>query len=124
MAIWQQAQTFTIAAGQTATFTLRQNQPLERLTIWASSGGRVLADVTFQPRVNDVVYGAATHVVAASVGEVIYRSGGATTENDIIPYIPPHDTTTSRLTFDVLVTNAGGAAVTVSLIAAAIAHQG
>ena len=112
--IWQDAVRFEIAAAGTATFTVAPPFPCERLTIWATSAGRAIS-MTFQPQMNGANYGAATAVAAAVAADVVYRSGGATAENDLIP-VPTRaqlrgeggGTVLDPLTFTVAITNDDG----------------
>lgn len=85
----QQSQVFAIGPSSTATFTLQRNAPLERCTIWANSGRRPLVNASFQVQINGTNYGAPVAVAGAPAADVIYRSGGAATEDDLIPYVSP-----------------------------------
>lgn len=124
-AMWQRSEKITVpGGGGTAVFTVPQNCPLERMTIWAVSGSRVVT-MTFQTRINGNNYNTLKTVTALAACDVIYRSGGAATENDLIPYVSAAD----RLVFDpfdvsVLITNNAGSAETVTMFAVGVQHQG
>ena len=130
---WQQAKTFTLAPAGTGVFALNPRSPLERLTIWAVSGSRVVS-FTLQPRVNAQAQGAATVIAAAVAHDVVYRSGGASAEDDILPFVSPTDLAPGAtgaapklldsFTFDILITNNGGTAASITLLAVACEHVG
>jgi hypothetical protein len=123
---WQQIKKLTVPAGGTATFTLTQNAALERLTVWALSGYRTLTNMNFQVKVNGADYNTVAPVTITSdiASDVIYRSGGAFAENDLIPYIPAGiKDEVDSFDFTVVCTNAGGVAETVTIIACGIHHQ-
>lgn len=124
-AMWQHAERLTIAAAGTATFTVPRNCPLDRLTIWAVSGTRQLTNMDFQAQINGENYNPVVTITAAEALDVIYRSGGASSENDLIPYIPANQRTTlDPFDITILVTNNGGAAESVTMFAVGIQHQG
>jgi len=120
-AFWQQAKKFTVAgAGGTAVFAMHRSAALERLTIWAISNQRVIANMTFQVRINRNNYNAATNVVGAPAADVVYRSGGAVSEDDMIPFVPPQaqlDLSLDPFDFDVLITNNDATAADITMYA-------
>lgn len=126
MAFWQHYKKFTIANGATDTFTLPRSLPLDRLTIWAITDARTVT-MTFQTRINGNAYNAAVTVTARAAADVVYRSGGAVSENDLIPFLPHPNrvptATADPFTIDVLITNNSGADAQVTMFAVAILHQ-
>lgn len=124
-AMWQHAEQFTIAAAGTATFTVPRNCPLDRLTIWAVSGNRVLASMNFQTQINGKNYNPVVTITAAEALDVIYRSGGASSENDLIPFVPANQRTQlDPFDITVLITNNDEADASVTMFAVGIQHQG
>ena len=127
MGYWQQVEKLTIANGTSQTFTLKYSSPLERLTIWAISGQRVLANVSFQPQLNGINFGGATVIVGTKAADIIYSSGGAANENAILPAPPRQkvvEAAFDAFTFAVVIANAGGASIDVTMMATAIEHNG
>lgn len=125
-AMWQQQKKITVAGTNTATFTLNFNTPLERLTIWVSSGDRSIVNLSFQNQINGVNLGAAVTVVGAKAAKVIFSSGGAAAEDNMIPWVDPTKTPDvfDRFVFSVLITNADAAPAVVTVLAVGIQHQG
>lgn len=122
---WQQAERISVPGAGTAVFTVKRNSPLERFTIWAVSGGRVLVNMTFQARINGLTYNPAVNIAAAAAADVIYRSGGGVSENDMIPYVEPRNIDTlDPFVVDVLMTNADATAALVTIFAVGCTHQG
>jgi len=118
MNLYQQEERITVPGSGTARFTLAFPALVDNLTIWAVSGSRTIANLSFQVQINAVNYNAATTVVAAVAADVIYRSGGASTENDLIPLRPSgRALTLDPFTFSVLITNADVADAVVTLYA-------
>ncbi len=125
--MWQQIEKITVANGGTATFTLAHNAPLERLTIWANSNGRTMANVSFQPQINGNSFGAPTPLVGVVAADLIYTSGGAATENALIPYVHPRLRklqTSDPFVISVLITNAGASPIQVTMMALGVEHNG
>jgi hypothetical protein len=123
----KQIKKLTVPAGGTATFTLAHNADLERLTVWALSGYRVLTNMNFQVKINGADYNtvAPVTIVATNAADVVYRSGGAFAENDIIPNIPASlRDEVDPFDFTVVCSNTGGVAETVTIVACGIHHQG
>lgn len=123
-AMWQQQQRITVPGGGTARFSLKPNAPLERLTIWAVSGTRDLVNMTFQPQINETNYGSSTAVLAQPAADVVYRSGGANFENDLIPFVSRSMPSIDPFNFSVLITNADATAADVTIFANGLHHQG
>lgn len=122
---WSKKITVTDAAPVDVVFPM--SAPVERLTVWANSGARDLTSVDFQPRVNGSDYGSAVSVAAAPAADVVYRSGGAAAEDDIIPYVSPSDEAAGvdPFVFSIRVTNnTPASSVDVTLHFAGIWHQG
>lgn len=120
MSFWQQYQRFTIAPAGTATFTLKANEPLEGLALWAVSGAASVS-MTFQPQVNGNAFGLSSNVVAAPAALLIYSSGGATVENTFLPRPPPHAVPVNAhpFVFTVLITNDGADSADITIYATA-----
>lgn len=124
-AFWQQAEKITVPAVGTATFSLKRNSPLERLTIWAISDRRVIANLSLQVQVNGQAYNPPIVIVGVRAADVIYRSGGAVAENDMIPYVPAGRTpAVDPFVFDVVLTNADAVEVAITMFAIGVYHQG
>lgn len=125
-AAWQSFQKLTVPAAGTQTFTINTQAPVERLTIWAVSSNRVLTNMTFQVQVNGVNYNTAVNVTAAVAADVVYRSGGASADDDILPVVHARQVAAGIDPFvlSVLVSNAGGAPESVTLMAVGLQHQG
>jgi hypothetical protein len=126
MAYWQQQEKIDVPGSGSATFTLKSNAPLERLTIWAVSGDRVLVSMTFQPQINGENFGSASSVVGAKAADVIYASGGAAAEDLMVPFVHPDKVPRDldRFVFSVKITNNDATTASVTMLAAAVAHQG
>lgn len=120
---WQDIKRLTVPHGGTATFTLPHQAPLERLTIWAISGPRTITNMSFQPKINGANYGAAVTVVGAVAAKIVLSSGGATSENNLIPYTRPDiGSTADPFTMTVVVSNAGANDEDITLMAVALQH--
>lgn len=126
MGFWQRIEKINVPNGTPKRFTLRYQSPLERLTIWAISGPRVLVNVTFQPQLNSINFAPATIIAGAQAADIIYSSGGASAENAIIPFVHPDKApgTYDPFLFEVLITNGDATAIDVTMIATAIEHNG
>ena len=118
---WQWQSKVTVPGGGTATVTLSSGRPLlERLTIWTSSGNRVLTNMSHQVRINGKSYGAAVAIVGAKAADVVVDSG--TTGR-----IFPRGVTTGVVdpfVLDVLLTNAGLSPEDVTIYFAAVGRDG
>lgn len=124
-AYWQTARKFTVAPGATMTFHFPQERPLERLTVWANSGLRIVGNVTFQARINGAAYNPSVTIVGARAADVVYRSGGAATENDMIPFIPFNQIDSlDPFDFTIDITNNDVTSVDITMMAVAIHHTG
>ena len=119
MGIWQWHQLVTVTAGATVTTVVPVDQVLERLTLWANSGRRVLVNASCQLSINGQNYNPAVPVVARAAADVLYSSGGATSENNLLPYVSLGDAARSIDPFEVAVaiTNNDAVDITVSLSA-------
>jgi hypothetical protein len=116
---WRQANKLVVPASGTASFVLAASRPiaLDKLTIWASTGARVLsANLSFDVRLNTKSI-ASTVTVAApqTVNTIIYATAATS-----MLLIPTDTRDIDPLVFDVLVTNAGLTDVEVSMIAVGI----
>lgn len=110
---WRQIERLTVPAGDDATFTLKGFPlALAGLTVWAVSGSRTLTDMTFQPQINGVTYGASTNIAAAVAAEVVYGGG---LDTDVVPETGP--ATVDPFIFTVLLSNAGGSDEDVTIVA-------
>lgn len=117
--MWRQVEQLTVPASGNATFRLAGSRPmvLSRMTVWATTGERVLAgNLTFQPRVNGKNLGSSTTVTSTNtVNDVVYSSGGGAGSPDNL--IPQASASGDPFNFRVLITNAAGSPVTVTLYA-------
>lgn len=127
-AFWQQQEKVTIAGAGTTSFQLRPNTPLERLTVWVVSGPvRTVANLSFQPRINGVNFGAPVVIAGVIAAQAILTSGGATVENRMFPYVPPRavaDASLDPFVIDIFITNADANPATVTLLVVGVAHVG
>lgn len=125
---WTHYETLTVAGGGgTASFAVPlPREEVSKLTVWAMSGPVVT--MVFQPRINGINFSGSTSVAAARAADVVYSSGGAGTEDLMFPRMPqttvPYGTTPPplQMVFDILVTNNGVAAESVTLWASALTH--
>lgn len=123
---WQWQKKVTVPNAGTATVALPGGRPLlEGLTLWASSGSRVLTNMTCQPRINGKNYGSSTAFVAAKAADPIMD---ATATGRVLPVgkgtMTTVDTSADPFDFDVLLTNAGAAPEDITLYFAAIGRDG
>lgn len=118
MAFWQQERKLTVPGSGTARFVLDRQAVLDRVTIWVVSGARTVANLSFQVQINRRNFNSAVTVVGAVAADVIFQSGGAATENDLIPFRPAaRRDALDDFEFSVLATNADAAAVEVTFYA-------
>jgi|OM-RGC.v1.027940712 hypothetical protein len=121
MSVWRQAERITVPDGGSATFTLAPSRPLvlNKLTIWATTGQRVLTgDMTFQARINGKSLGSLVTVASGvTVNDVIYVQGGDESDN-LIPQ--SSGAPVDPFVFDILISNAAGTDMDVSIYAAAV----
>jgi len=115
--------------GGTLAVALPPSRPvLEQLTIWASSGSRVLSNMTFQARVNGKNFGASANVTGAVAADVVLAMNGATRDQVLLPTrsssFTAADTPHDKFEFDVLLTNAGAGAEEVTLYFVGIGRDG
>lgn len=129
---WQSAQRLTVAAAGTGIASLPTGRPvLEKLTVWAVSGNRVLANVSFQPRVNGVALGSAVNVVAAAAATLVYEPASG---QRLIPTQkgtlaapstgPSGAVNADAFQFDVLVSNAGASSIDVTVYFVGVGRDG
>jgi len=81
--------------------------------------------MSFQTQINGQNYNAPLTIVALEALDILYRSGGAFSENDLIPFI--HSSQRDVLDpFDVsvLITNNSGNDEDVTMFAVGVQHQG
>ena len=126
---WQQVKQVTVPAAGNITVVLTPSRPLlESFCIWASSGERVMTNMTFQPKVNNTNLGASTNVTGAEAAHIVFRAAGATFDQLILPVGKGTLTTPSTqgdpLEFSVLVSNAGLAPEIVTLYLVGIGRDG
>jgi len=83
---WQYVKKVSVPAGGTTSIALPPSRPLlQQLTAWASSGERVLTNMTFQMKINNTNFGAAATVVGIKAGKIVFAMNGATFDQAIIP---------------------------------------
>jgi hypothetical protein len=120
---FQQAQKISVPGAGSATFTLRIQAPIDRLTIWAVSGTRTITNMSFQAQINGRNFRAAVPIAAAVAAHLIYQSGGGTVDNLLIPF-NAHNAATGTpdpFVFTIAISNAHGSAEEVTLYASGLA---
>jgi len=128
---WKHYEKVTVPAGGDATFVIpTASRPhLEKLTIFALSGARVVGALTFQPQINGEDFGVFVVSGAGALAEVVFQSiVGTVSESLVLPTVPvgPYHSDGSALdplVFSVLVSNAGAAPYTITMAAAAIGRN-
>jgi hypothetical protein len=104
----------TVPGSGTATFTLRNvSQALSGLTIWAVSGGRTIANLTFQPQINGQDFGGSTAIVGAVALDVVYAGGS---DKNVIPGSGANSPA-DPFNFTVLITNADASDALITIYA-------
>ena len=119
MALWHHEEQITVSGSSTARFSFQPQAVLDNLTIWAVSNTRTIANLTFQPQINNANFGSSVAIVGAVAKTVVYSSGGASAENNLLPFRPATSLTIDPFTFSVLITNADASPATVTLYAVA-----
>lgn len=124
---WQWQKKVAVTNGTPEVVSLPIGRPLlEKLTIWASSGARTLTNMSCQPRLNGVNFGAATNIAGAPAATLVFDSEA---EGHIMPHglgtMDAPDTRADPFDFDVLVTNtAVGTTESITLYFAAVGRDG
>ena len=129
---WQQTNTVTVAGTGTQVVALAPSRPiLEKLTIWATSGRRTIASLTFQARINRVNFGTAVTITAAIAADPVCGQGVTYAGELLIPQgvggLDAPDQSSPRtdpFQFDMLISNGDAAAATVTLYFTAIGRDG
>lgn len=87
MGRWQFDKKVTVANGTPAVTRIPVDQPLLWFTVWINSGKRSLVNASFELLINGVAYNPAVAIAGRQAADPLYSSGGATSENDMIPYV-------------------------------------
>lgn len=118
MAYWQEAKKITVPGNGTATFGFVHHAPLDRLTIWAVSGARTIANLSFQPQINGQNYADAVPMTGSIISALIFGSGGALKDNNLFPFRPPpYAASLDPFDLSVLITNGDADPADVTLYA-------
>lgn len=135
---WQWQKKVTVPHGGSIAVPLPGGRPLlERLTIWASSGSRVIVNVSCQPRINGKNYGAAVAFVGVKAADPIMD---ATAVGRVLPVgkgsmplgaaaavgasVPSIDTSADPFDFDVNLTNTDAVDADITLYFAGVGRDG
>lgn len=113
---WRQAEQLTVPGSGNATFTLAPGRPLalHKLTLWATTGARVLAgNLTFQPRINGKNLGSSTVIASTNTVNDVVLAG----DDNVLP---AGASGVDPFTLDVLITNAAASDVIVTVYAAGL----
>ena len=129
---FQQVSTVTVPGSGNATVLLAPSRPpLQELTVWATSGTRTIASLTFQARINHQAFGTSVTVTAQPAATIV-AGENVTFTGDILfpqglgmlnmpeqsaPGIDPFD-------FDVFVTNGDPAPAIVTLYFVGVGREG
>lgn len=127
-AFWSHKKKLTVPGSGSISYILPGETPLERLTIWAISGQRNIPGLTFQPQINGVNFNTPTVVAGAQAADIVYASGGAATEDAIIPAtFKPSGSNAENLdpfVFSILITNQDTNDIPISMYTVAVVHTG
>lgn len=114
---YYQATSKTVGAGATVNVPLVFQTPVDKLTAYASTSGRI-ASFTFQPKLNGANFGAAVVVVAAEVAHQVLARTDVIARSDAVRV--PDRASGDVLQVSVDVTNNGAAPADVTLLASGI----
>jgi len=112
----------TVPATGNIAVALPSGRPLlQQLTVWASSGTRVVTGLTFQPRINGKNLGSSVAVTTVVAADVVYD------DPRVIPAVKGSLSapgTVDAFEFDILITSSHGSPQDVTLVFAAVGRDG
>lgn len=125
---WQFIKRVTVPGSGNITVELPAERPiLDCFTVWASSGGRTVANLSFQLTIGGVNFGSAVNVVGAVAGGVVADLGAQRRVLPSMPRLPypsPDNRNPDTLPVRVVITNADATAADVTILASGVAHPG
>jgi hypothetical protein len=121
---YQQEVQVTVPATGSVDVPIQYNSVLEKLTVWAASGPRVVTGLSVQARLNGVNVGAAVPITGVAAATLVFQAAGGAQDGFLLPVGKLVSQGVDPFVFDLSITSTHTAAQQLTLYVAAIAHPG